>query len=129
MGRLDLERDGRAVWSGVSNAAALIQLRLVRAGDRAWIYHTGDERAVVGVARVTKGAYADPQKPGLTPGGEPKFAVIDVEPLGRAARALTLSEMKGDGAFEGFQLLTHGRLSVIAVPSAIDRLIRARTGL
>lgn len=125
----DLEREGRAVWSGVSNPAALIQLRLVRAGDAAWIYHTGDERAIVGLARVTRGAYADPQKPGTTPAGEPKFAVIDVEPAARAANALTLSAMKGDGAFEGFQLLTHARLSVMAVPQAIDRLIRARVGV
>ena len=58
----DLERDRRTVWDGVSNNLALKHLRSVRRGDQALIYHTGDERAVVGLAEVVSDAYADPKQ-------------------------------------------------------------------
>ena len=50
----DLERDGHAVWDGVANPTALINLRAMKAGDRAFIYHSGDEKQIVGVAEITK---------------------------------------------------------------------------
>ena len=57
----DLERDGRAVWDGVKNPVALKNLRSMSAGDLAFVYHTGDDKAVVGVAEVTRAAYPDPK--------------------------------------------------------------------
>lgn len=124
-----LERAGRCAWDGVSNAQALIHLRSCRAGDAVLVYHTGDEKAIVGLARVVGGPYEDPANPGRTPTGEPKFAVVDVAPVARARPPLSLAAMKADVRFKGFQLLTHPRLSVMPVPAAIERLIRGEAGL
>jgi predicted RNA-binding protein with PUA-like domain len=79
----DLVRDKKATWDGVKNAAALIAIRSMKKGDEAFIYHTGDEKAIVGTAIVTRGAYEDPKNPGLNAKNEPKFAVVDLKP-GRA---------------------------------------------
>ena len=125
----DLVRDGKSTWDGVTNAAALISLRKMKKGDEAFIYHTGDERAIVGVAVVTKGAYEDPKQPGLTDKGEPRFAVVDLKPGRRAKSPLTLDAIKADKRFAEFQLVTIGRLSVMAVPPELDQIIRRLTGL
>ncbi len=125
----DLVREKESTWDGVSNPAALINIRAMRTGDDALIYHTGDERAIVGVARVTSNPYQDPSQPGLNKDGLPKFAVVDLSPRGAAKSPLTLHAMKADPRFAGFDLLRLPRLSVVPVPAAIDRVIRALTGL
>ncbi len=125
----DLVRDKRTVWDGVSNNTALIHIRAVRKGDRALIYHTGDERRVVGLARVLTGAYEDPKNPGLNAAGLPKLAVFDLAPVAAAKTPLSLEEMKADKRFTGFDLLRLARLSVMPVPPEIDRLIRELAGL
>ena len=76
----DLEREGRTRWTGITNPAALKALRAARKGDAAFIYHTGNEKAIVGIATIVKGAYPDPEKPGVTVAGETKFPVIDLAP-------------------------------------------------
>lgn len=121
----DLVRDKGATWDGVANPAALIALRSMRKGDEAFIYHTGDERAVVGLASVVSDPYEDPKTPGLTKDGLPKAAVIDLRPRRRAARPLSLDQMKSDDRFRGFELLRLPRLSVMPVPPDVDRLIRS----
>lgn len=125
----DLVREKRTAWSGVSNPAALIALRSIRKGDEAFIYHTGDEKAVVGLARVRSDPYEDPERPGVNKEGLPKFAVVDIEPVRPAKTALTLGEMKGDARFKDFELLRLSRLSVMPVPGPIDKLIRKLTGI
>lgn len=125
----DLIREKKAEWSGVTNAAALIHLRSVKKGDEVLIYHTGDEKAIVGLARVVSGVREDSKKPGRTPAGEPKFAVVDVVQVRAATTPLTLGTMKGDARFAKFLLVTHGRLSVMPVDPVVDRLIRDMTGL
>jgi len=125
----DLVRDKRATWDGITNAAALINLRLVRPGDEILIYHTGDERAIVGLAKVVSQPREDPKHPGKTPKGEPKFAVVDIAPLRAAKSPVTLATLKGDKRFAAFPLVTRGRLSVLPVDAAFDRLIRAMAGL
>jgi predicted RNA-binding protein with PUA-like domain len=114
----DLERDGSTVWDGVSNNAALIHIRNMRPGDQALIYHTGDERQAVGLAEVTSAPYADPKL------GDAKLAVVDVRPLRRLARPVTLAEVKADPAFADFALVRQGRLSVVPVsPEQWARLL------
>ncbi len=125
----DLVRDKKAEWSGITNAAALIHLRGARRGDEVLIYHTGDEKAIVGLAKVVSAVREDANKPGKTPGGEPKFAVVDIVPVRAADRPLTLGAMKGDSRFAKFLLVTHGRLSVMPVEASLDRIIRELTGL
>jgi predicted RNA-binding protein with PUA-like domain len=125
----DLVREGRCTWDGVTNAAALIHLRACAAGDEAFIYHTGDEKAIVGLARVTRAAYEDPAQPGLNARGEPKFAVIDLAPLRAAPTPVPLSRIKADKRFADFPLVTQGRLSVMPVPAALDKVLRQWAGL
>src|SRR3954462_14417161 len=84
----DLVKDTRTVWSGVKNPLAQKHLHAVRKGDRIFYYHTGDQKAVVGIARALADAYADPK----IPGG--KMAVVDVGPVKKLARPVTLAEIK-----------------------------------
>lgn len=119
----DLERDGRAVWDGVANNAALKHMRSVKAGDEAIVYHTGGERAAVGLARVTGDPCADPTA------GDPRLVVFDVEPVRRLARPVTLAEVKADAAFAGWALVREPRLSVMPVPPALWRRLLALSGM
>ena len=108
----DLERDGRTVWDGVSNNLALKHLRSVRRGDQALIYHTGDERAVVGLAEVVSDAYADPKQK------DPRLVVVDLEARERLARPVSLDEIKKQAALKNFDLVRLPRLSVMPVSEA-----------
>ena len=108
----ELVKDKRAVWSGVRNALAQKHLRTIKKGDRLFYYHTGDEKAVVGTARALGDAYPDPDdKSG-------KQFVVDVAPVTRLARPVTLAEIKADGAFRDFPLVRISRLSVMPVTDA-----------
>ena len=103
----DLEREGRATWDGVTNPAALKNLRAMKEGDAALVYHTGDEKAVVGTALVVRAAYPDPKSK------DPRRVVVDLTPVGRLARAVTLAEIRGIAAFKDSPLLRQVRLSVV----------------
>lgn len=125
----DLVRDGRTTWTGVTNPAALKALREARTGDEAFIYHTGDEKAIVGLAKVVKGAYPDPQRPGNTAAGDTKFPVIDLAPLKPVKTAVTLAALKADKRFATFGLIKQSRLSVMPVPAELDKALRKLAGL
>ena len=110
-------KDGKTVWSGVKNPLAQKHLRSVRKGDTIFYYHTGDEKSVVGIARAMGDAYADPNdKTG-------KAAVVDVAPVKKLARPVTLKEIKADPAFKDFALVRISRLSVMPVSAAEWRRI------
>jgi predicted RNA-binding protein with PUA-like domain len=125
----DLLREKHAVWSGVSNNAALGHLRTARKGDEALIYHTGEEKAVVGLARITSDPYEDPDQPGRNARGEPKFAVVDLAPLRPASEPVDLATVKKDRRFAAFPLVTQPRLSVMPVPQDLDAALRKMAGL
>lgn len=125
----DLVRDKRTCWNGVSNAAALINIRAMRKGDECFIYHTGDEKSIVGLASVTRDAYEDPKQPGTNAVGQPKFAVVDLIPLRAAKSPVSLSSIKADARFAEFVLVKQSRLSVMPVPAALDKLLRSMAGL
>jgi predicted RNA-binding protein with PUA-like domain len=108
----DLERDSTAVWDGVSNPVALKNLAAMKVGDDALVYHTGGEKAVVGLARVTKAAYPDPK------GKDPKLLVIDLAPVRKLARPVTLADIKADPGFRESALVRQGRLSVVSLTEA-----------
>ena len=105
-----LARERRAVWDGVSNSLALKHIRSMRKGDQALLYHSGDEKALVGLARIASGPYPDPKA------GDPRLAVVDVEAGERLARPVTLAAVKADPAFADLGLVRMSRLSVIPVP-------------
>lgn len=125
----DLEAEREATWNGVTNAQALIHLRSAVVGDEILIYHTGDEKAVVGLAKVTRAAYEDPDQPGKNARGEPKFAVIDLRAAHAVKNRVTLAQIKADKRFAEFPLVTQGRLSVMPVPAKLDAVIRKWAGL
>jgi len=108
----DLERDGQTVWDGVSNNLALKHLRSVHRGDQALIYHTGDEKAVVGLAEVVSDAYPDPKQK------NPRLVVVDVKASERLARPVSLDEIKKQVALKDFDLVRLPRLSVMPVSEA-----------
>lgn len=109
----DLERDKRGVWDGVANPVALKHLRAMAVGDQCFIYHTGDEKRIVGIARVTKAAYPDPKA------DDPKLVVVDLVPLKAVARPVSLAEIKADRRFADWELVRIARLSVM--PVSADR--------
>lgn len=119
----DLIRDKRTVWSGVSNAQALSAIRGAKKGDEALIYHTGDEKQIVGLAQIVSDPYPDPEA------GDPKLAVFDLKPLRPVKRPVTLAQIKADPVFAGFALVKQSRLSVMIVPADLDKLLRRLAGL
>lgn len=127
----DLVRDGRTVWDGVNNPAANIHLRAMKPGDAAFIYHTGDEKRVAGLAKVVSAAYEDPNHPGLNGKGDIARPVVDLEPFKPAKKSLTLADVKADPRYdiEGFELVRLARLSVMPVPAPAVKLIKAATGI
>ena len=108
----ELERERRTVWDGLGNAQALIYLRQCKPGDLAFIYHTGKERAIIGISKVVSDPYPDPWRDEL------KRTVVDVEAVAALPRPVTLKEIKIDGRFADWQLVTHGRLSAMPVTVA-----------
>lgn len=124
----ELLRAKRARWDGVTNNAALIHLRSMRNGDSVFVYHTGDEKSVVGLARADSDPYEDPASPGKNAKGEPKFAVIDLAPVKKVQSPVPLAAIKADKRFAKFPLVTQGRLSVMPVPPPLDAALRSLAG-
>ena len=102
-----LERDGRTAWAGVKNPVAQKHLRSITRGDRIFFYHTGKEKAVVGIATAASDAYADPND------ATGRLFVVDVAPQKALKRPVTLAEIKADAAFANSPLVRIPRLSVM----------------
>jgi len=119
-----LERDGRTTWDGVANALARKHLGAVTRGDRILIYHTGDEKAVVGVGEATSDPYPDPNAR-----GDARAVVVDIVPKRRLERPVTLAELKARPGLAAFPLVRLPRLSVMPVRAPewkeIERLAKA----
>ena len=105
----DLENDGQTYWDGVSNNWALKFIRDVKKSDKTFIYHTGKERCVTGVANIISDSYPDPNA------HNEKFVVFDLTPDHAFANPVTLKQIKEDGRFDEFHLVKFGRLSVMPV--------------
>ncbi len=117
-GWAQLVQDGRTEWTGVRNFAARNNLRAMRTGDLVLVYHSVDEKQVVGVARVARAAQPDPTAPGED------WASVELVPVKPLASPVTLERIRADGRFRTFQLLTQGRLSVVPVtPAHYRRLL------
>jgi predicted RNA-binding protein with PUA-like domain len=105
----DLVRDRRTSWTGVRNPVAQKNLRSMKKGDRVFFYHTGDVKAVVGIAKAAGEPYPDP---GDNSG---KLYAIDIEPVRKLASPVTLAAVKADKRFASFPLVRIPRLSVMPV--------------
>jgi predicted RNA-binding protein with PUA-like domain len=108
----DLRRDGRTVWDGISNALARKNLRQIKRGDLVFFYHTGKEKAIVGVMRAAADARDAP-----TP-DDPKAVIVEVEPVKPLPQPVTLAEIKADPALADWDFVRLPRLSVTAVTEA-----------
>jgi predicted RNA-binding protein with PUA-like domain len=108
----DLLKQGTAVWDGVKNPVALKNLRAMVPGDDVLIYHTGDEKAVVGLATVTRAAYPDPKAK------DPALVVVELKAGKRLGTPVPLSTIKADAIFKDMALVRMPRLSVVPATAA-----------
>ena len=115
----ELTRDGKTSWTGVRNPLAQKHLRSVKKGDRVFFYQTGDVKAIVGIAKAAGPAYPDPAD---TTG---KLYAVDVEPVKKLAKPITLAAVKADKAFASFPLVRMPRLSVMPVEDDVWERILA----
>lgn len=113
----DLERDGSTLWSGVTNALAQKNLRAIKKGDRVFFYHTGKEKAVIGVMEATADPTPDPDDPAG------KRVVVTVKPVRKLKHPVTLAAIKADKAFAAWELVRVARLSVMPVPAELWKKI------
>ena len=103
----DLAKTKKEIWNGVRNPLALKNLRSIQKGDSIFIYHTGNEKAVIGIAEALGSAYPDPREK------NPKLAVIDLRPLEALKRPVTLAEIKSNKKLASWELVRFSRLSVM----------------
>lgn len=122
----ELTRDGGTTWSGVRNPLAQRHLRSMRQGDRIFYYHTGSERAVVGIARASGAPKPDPSDP------SGRRVAIAIEPVAPLPRPVPLAAIKEAKEFARHPLVRIGRLSVMPISDtewkAIERLARSPAG-
>ena len=114
----DLEREKRTVWDGVRNPQAVRAIREMKPKDKVFVYHSGGEAAIVGLARVVSESRPDPKNP--------MSAVVDLEFLGRLEPPVTLKEIKESGLFADWALVRQGRLSTMEAPAEFVAWMRAK---
>lgn len=114
----DLEREGVTVWDGVRNPQAVRAVRQMQPGDRVFIYHSGGESAVVGLAEVTSEPRPDPQ--------DAKSWVVELRFLARLDPPTTLTEIKAANRFADWELVRQPRLSTMSAPGAFVAWMRRR---
>ena len=113
----DFIADGATKWTGVRNYAARNNLRRMRKGDEVLFYHSGDEKTIVGVAKVTRTAYPDPTAP------EEDWSTVDLAPIRPLRRPVTLRQIKDQPRLKKIQLVRQSRLSVVPLGAAEFRAI------
>jgi predicted RNA-binding protein with PUA-like domain len=108
----DLVRDKRTDWTGVRNYAARIHLKAMQVGDTVFVYHSGDSKEVVGIARVTKAAFPDKTA------DEDGWVAVELAAVGPLKQPVTLAQIKADAALKGMTFVRQSRLSVSPVAAA-----------
>jgi predicted RNA-binding protein with PUA-like domain len=114
----DLKREGRTVWDGVRNPAAVNAIKTMKPGDTVIVYHTGNEKAVVGLAKVVSEARPDPN--------DDRSWIADFEYVKDAKRRVTLKEIKDSHKFDDWALVRMGRLSTMSAPDAFWKWLQAQ---
>lgn len=114
----DLVKLGRDHWDGVRNYQARNNLKLMKAGDVALFYHSVNQKAVVGIAKVVKEYYPDPTT------DDNRWVLVDFEPSRKLKRPVTLGEIKADDRLKQMVLVRNTRLSVQPVrKEEFDRIL------
>ncbi len=109
----DLVKEKKTVWDGVSSFAALKHMRSMKKGDLAFIYHSGEEKAVIGIAQISTAAYPDPKQQ------DERMVVIEIVPKQKLKNTVTLASIKAEKAFASFPLVRIPRLSVMPVETTL----------
>ncbi len=104
-----LQKDKKTMWEGVRNFEARNSLRAMKKGDLCLYYHSNEDRAIVGVAKVAREAYPDPTA------DEGDWSVVDLAPVKALARPITLAELKAHPALRAMKVVTRSRISVTPV--------------
>jgi predicted RNA-binding protein with PUA-like domain len=111
-------KDGKTAWTGVRNFAARLNLRAMKSGDRVFFYHSGEEKSVVGLARVEKEFYSDT----TADGGD--WSCVDLAPEKTLAKPVTLAQIKADKILKEMVMAKQSRLSVSPLTKAqFERLL------
>ncbi len=118
----DQLRDGTAHWDGVRNYQASNNMKAMTRGDRAFFYHSGKERSIVGIVEVVKEYYPDHTD------SSGRFGMVDVKALKPVAEPVTLARIKAEPRLAGLDLLRQSRLSVVPVGAAEWRILCAMAG-
>ena len=119
----DLVRDGGTEWDGVRNNAATLNLKAMKAGDRAFLYHSVSDKAVVGIMEITREAQPDPKaKPGE------RWVSVRVEPIEKLPRPVSLAEIKAEPRLADIELIRQSRLSVAPIRDSEWKLIQEMAG-
>jgi predicted RNA-binding protein with PUA-like domain len=122
-GFADLVRDRRTTWSGIRNSTALIHLRAVKKGDTVVIYHSGKDKAAVGLATATTAPYADPTL------AEPKLVVVDLEPVRVFKNPVPITTFRADPVLKTTELVRISRLSIMPLTAKhLERLLKLAGG-
>jgi predicted RNA-binding protein with PUA-like domain len=116
----DLQRDKSTRWDGVTNNAALKHIRSASKGEMAFIYHTGKEKAVVGIAKLTSDPYVDPAS------DDERHVVFDVRYVKRLKQPVTLAEIKAEPTLANWELVRQSRLSVVPTPPEVWQWVESR---
>lgn len=103
----DFVNDGSTDWTGVRNYQARNNLREMKAGDRVLFYHSGKDKAVVGIAEVAKSAYADPTA------DDPQWVAVDLKPVKPLNSPVPLAAIRYDKRLSGLPLIKQSQLSVM----------------
>jgi len=120
----DLVRDKRTDWTGVRNYAARLHLRAMQPGDQVFVYHSGDDKSVIGIAKVTKPAFPDPtaDEDGLPASGGAiggqGWVAVELAAVAPLKQPVTLAQIKADSALKGMTFVRQSRLSVSPVTAA-----------
>ena len=115
-------KDGQTFWDGVRNYAARNNLRAMKKGDQVLFYHSNEGLEIVGIAKVVKEAYQDPTTE------EDAWVVVDLKPVKKLKKPVTLKEMKGEKRLQAMDLLRLGRLSVGTVKEEEWKVIMEMAG-
>lgn len=115
----DLVRDKRTAWTGVRNFLARNTLRAMKVGDLAFVYHSGAEKAIKGVAKVVRAAYPDPTA------SDGAWVAVDIEAVRPLGRDVALGELKKNAELGKMVLLNNSRLSVQPVTGVEWRRINS----
>jgi len=115
----DFTAEGETNWTGVRNYTARNNLRRMRKGDEVLFYHSGEDKAVIGIAKVTRGTYPDPTAK------EGDWNAVDLAPIKPLRRPVTLQQIKAAPRLKKIQLVRQSRLSVMPVTAGEFRAIVA----